>query len=758
MPYLANSIYDQTFSSTDLGSDSGLFGLGEDIVALPLKAIDIRFKVDGVIADVCINQIFEYEGDHATDVKYQFPLPAGAAVYKCDMKLGDKVISAIVKPEKDAEEIYQDQKKKGHRVGKVESVRENLFNLKLGNVQPGDTPVISFAYVQTVESIGLQRQLRIPTCQGVRFIPGIPEAIDGATDLVPDAGKLITTRISKDDPEAAVIYCNGTIGGVQNVTSSSHTISVNNEEHVTHILLGDESTVPNSDMVLQWNQTLGNELLIDKENQLGLLTMIAPNYPKVETRDIHFLIDSSGSMQGENWDSSMKALQKVLSSLSKSIKVSFTLFSNDIEEVLPNPTEIGSLNIKSLFKEINKRAQFGGTVFSPAFKYTINKIKSNSENPALVIITDGQFADEAAASKLAADAGIEIHAFGIDRCVNDDALGSIARRAKGSYIYKQPGEDLEDAVCVLSGRLSYVSLKAVTLNGIKLDSLPRAYPGDTLIVPFQLEPDLIEEEEIDLNIDLANGASVIAEYTKLNFEGNALSKIYSKDQIQSLLDNGEEEKAIELSCESNITCRGTTFIAYNDEEKISVAESELTQPALEPASYSRSRSSLMFSKVAMNSERSCSSNEIIMYDACSFGEFEDAFEDDIPFGGGYVSSAPEPSKKILTENFSPLPDEPDYIEENAKKLKLVRDKVDAEFISEEHYNSLLKRISNVTDLAKSLIKIQDFLRNYPELNNLTEYYFNDYDEAMVFMAALDNSKHSLQRYNRDGYKWVVFKR
>jgi Ca-activated chloride channel family protein len=584
MPYIANNIYDSTFSQKQTDAFSLIADTDEaDILKLPLRAIDVRFQITGAVVKVSIQQLYEYDGDQPVDVTYQFPLPASASVYECKMKLGEKEIEAQVKPEKEADKIFTEQKNAGHRVAKMESVRENLFNLRMGNVQPGDSPIITVSYIQTIECIGAKRQLRIPTCQGIRFVPGIPEGIDGATDIVPDAGKLITPRISSDHPEVATLFCAGSYIGQNNAIdfkSPTHCINVQNEGAVYEIMLGNELDIPDGDIVLQWMEDSDSKVILELESEYGLLTVKAPDYPKAVKRYVHFLLDASGSMRGENWNSLITGLENTLKLLPQGTQIGVTLFSSDsIKITEESPFVIGEDKISDLLSNIQESFSGGGTNFTPAFIKTVGNLMASRDNPALVIITDGQFADEARASTEASKAGIEIHCVGIDSYVNDHALQSIARRANGTCILMQPGEEMIDAMNVLANRLSRVAVKEVRIDGFNIHNMPRIYPNDTAIIPFKRNNESIntspeicfvlsDESEIELDLKISK------------CENAKLEKIYAKDQITHLIDQNENKAAIDLACNNNITCQGTTWIAYDQSVKVEVSSAILSQPSL----------------------------------------------------------------------------------------------------------------------------------------------------------------------------------
>jgi Ca-activated chloride channel family protein len=97
-------------------SAAGLLAWLEDTrVRLPLKAIDCHFDVFGDIAAVRIVQLYEHSLQVPLDVTYTFPLPAGAAVYRCEMVVNGRVIRAVVKEENEAREMAARFKAEGRR-------------------------------------------------------------------------------------------------------------------------------------------------------------------------------------------------------------------------------------------------------------------------------------------------------------------------------------------------------------------------------------------------------------------------------------------------------------------------------------------------------------------------------------------------------------------------------------------------------------------------------------------------------------------
>src|ERR1051325_5265578 len=84
-------------------------------IKLPLKGVECQFSVCGELLNVEIDQIFHQNNSHALDCLYTFPLPAGAAVYRCEMHVNGRLIRARVEAEERAREIVREKKAAGHR-------------------------------------------------------------------------------------------------------------------------------------------------------------------------------------------------------------------------------------------------------------------------------------------------------------------------------------------------------------------------------------------------------------------------------------------------------------------------------------------------------------------------------------------------------------------------------------------------------------------------------------------------------------------
>ncbi len=566
-------------------------GLTSERVALPLKVIDARFEVAGGCAEVAIEQIFEFDGPNPVDVLYTFPLPEEASVYRCTMSIGERKVVAVVKTLEEAREDFRRAHERGHRAALVESVRDNLFELQLGNVQPGDRITISLAFVCALQTAGPRKRLRIPVCPGIRFIPGTPVGVDGGTGIVPDAARLLPQRIGAEHPDAVAFFCSGTILHAREIDSPSHEIDLaeNLQNGRVEVMFREDAEIPDRDFILTWAQPCETLALMGANDEEHLMCSFqTPVDLGVDRspRDVFILLDSSGSMLGRNWTAVVEAVELALVGLRGDDRFCVTMFSNSCTPVTEGLLTKDESVIRDVVKRLRHHTPSGGTQFTMAFNQTI-RTAEKARRPVILVITDGQFGDEARACAVARDCGIEVHAVGIDANVNEMALRRIARRTRGTCVLATPGEDLDQVIHELVGNLLCPMIDRISAgpDWELVGNPPPLRPGQAALVSLcRTDRDGTRPlpGEVELEMGFTDGSRRRERLGLIQTRGIAPAILAAKARITAHLDEDEKDKAVELACRYNIVCEGAAFIAIDELERVPVAKVVLEQPSHEP--------------------------------------------------------------------------------------------------------------------------------------------------------------------------------
>ncbi|MGO8927129.1 MAG: VIT domain-containing protein [Limisphaerales bacterium] len=579
----------------------GLVSISESTrVFLPLKGVECEFAVSGGLVEVLMTQIFRQENRKPLDCEYLFPLPADASVFCCEADINGRVIRAKVRERGEAVKLAAEKKAEGRRVALVEAERENLFTLTLNNLQPDDLILVKLKYIQPLRSLADMPSVDIPFCPGIRYIPGNlllrsnrGKGIADDTDQVPDASRITPVRIDKDHPDAAFVEIRGTLDAKfmdpASVQSPSHNIVSRPEGETLTVRLSDKGEVPDRDFVLRWREGqpegLAARAWIREMSQeaYALLEIRAPKASGAPTpMDFYFLVDRSGSMAGVKWEKAALAVQSSVGSLAESDRAMVTLFSTEFNDFAEQPLPPRQLLAESNFRNLGQLQAAGGTELGAALRHVLEVAARHSPDrqKSLILITDAQVGNETTILKIMESAPeFPLHCFGVDVALNDALLLALARQQRGTFHSLNPGDDVARAVTDLAQTIRHPVLKELRLSGgweTAQAWIPPLYSGQV----HYLSARSVTKDAIALTARNGDGAAAQIPVASQVTSSEAPYLHWCKNRIQRHIAEGRAAEAVALSEQSNLICPLTAFIAWDEAEKVAVANHALAQPAL----------------------------------------------------------------------------------------------------------------------------------------------------------------------------------
>jgi Ca-activated chloride channel family protein len=165
---------DETRRGTPDGDEAGLGALRSDRGLLPLKAMEVRGRIDGLLAQVSVRQTFVNVLDEPLEATYIFPLPDRAAVTRFRMVVAGRVVEGVLEERGQARKEYQQAIEAGHRASIAEEERPGVFTLRVGNLPPGEEAVIELSLTGPLPFADGEVTFRFPLVVAPRYIPGIP--------------------------------------------------------------------------------------------------------------------------------------------------------------------------------------------------------------------------------------------------------------------------------------------------------------------------------------------------------------------------------------------------------------------------------------------------------------------------------------------------------------------------------------------------------------------------------------------------------
>jgi len=481
--------------------DSGAF-------LLPLKETRVTINISANIAVASISQVFYNDSDMNLEAIYTFPLPAGATVTDMELIYDDHRIRSVVQEKTMARHTYQKAKSVGKRAALLEQDMSQLFKTSVANFQPGEEVTVTFSYMEQLPFNGRVYEVTFPTTFGPKYMPEMVELPDVQLVSLAMPAPLAFTAPRVANP-GHTLSLQAFVRGLPicNIYSNTHDILVEETDFEQFsIELAHMQVMPDRDL------TLKLELMDEEQPQIsflqsdgpsgvhGMVTLFPPlsDNSTVETlpKEVVFLIDTSGSMDGQSMHQAKEGLKECLLMLNDHDRFNIVRFSNDYSSLHPSFTEYDQANEEAALAYIHQLHADGGTEMQKAMSYVLNLPQTPGYMRMVVFLTDGDVGNEVSLMRLVdhqlGDA--RIFSFGVGSAPNEYLLRKLSETGYGVANFIKTDDDIGEVMSdffetVSSPVLTDVSLTWRNQDGSLFEDLtmfPSVVPDVFLNRPVQL--------------------------------------------------------------------------------------------------------------------------------------------------------------------------------------------------------------------------------------------------------------------------------
>ncbi|TAG93870.1 MULTISPECIES: VIT domain-containing protein [unclassified Microcoleus] len=496
-----------------------------------LKHTEVTAKIAGNISRVEVVQKFENPFPESLEAVYVFPLPDEAAVDDMEIKIGDRIIKANIKRRDEALEIYQKAREQGRTAGLLEQERDNIFTQSLANIKPGEKIEVTIRYTESLKFAGGDYEFVFPTVVGPRYISGnltppnpplarvgnsseSPGARDGNNTLSPplarggdalspplarggqggvntDADRINSpllppgTRSGRDIAVSVEIDAGVAIGDVR---STSHQITTERSGNLVRVQLANYDTIPNKDLILRYRVSGENTraTVLSQADQRGghFATYLIPalNYKtnEIVPKDVVFLMDTSGSQQGEPLAKSKELMRRFIQGLNP--KDTFTIidFANTAQALSATPLANTAQNRQSAINYIDRLQANGGTELLNGIQAVMKFPAAPTERlRSIVLITDGYIGNEKEVLALVQQSikpGNRLYSFGVGSSVNRFLLNRLAQVGRGTSQVIRQDEPSAEAAEKFFRQINSPVLTNIEISWEGMGEKPEIYP------------------------------------------------------------------------------------------------------------------------------------------------------------------------------------------------------------------------------------------------------------------------------------------
>jgi Ca-activated chloride channel family protein len=408
-----------------------------------------------------VKQTFHNPLNEKIEAVYAFPLPSDAAVDEMVMTVGDRRVVGQVKPREEARAAYERAKSAGNVASLLDQERPNVFTQSVANVEPGAQVVIEISYVETLKYEDGWYEFSFPTVVGPRYMPGTPtgkqgDGRDPDTTKVPDASRIsppITAQGTRAGHDISLTVNIDAGMEVKQVECKSHPVVENRQgDGRVSVALKNQETLPNKDFILRYRtgtDQIADALLTHKDERGSFFTLVLQPPQKVQRKDavgreLIFVLDTSGSMQGFPVTQAKFVMSKAIDGLGPQDTFNLITFSGDTSILWDAPRPNTPQNREEAQSFLASRQGRGGTEMMKAIDAALVKTKNvkpqaGGAEPIRVVcfMTDGYVGnDMEIIDAVKKNAGTtRVFSFGIGNSVNRFLLDGMAQAGRGEVEY-----------------------------------------------------------------------------------------------------------------------------------------------------------------------------------------------------------------------------------------------------------------------------------------------------------------------------------
>jgi Ca-activated chloride channel family protein len=449
----------------------------EVVPDLTVKYHHVQVAIEDQVAQTHIDQVFLNESPYEFEGTYIFPLPEKAAISEFAMFVDGERLSGKMLDREEARRIYEGIVRRRRDPALLEYVGRNAFQASIYPIPAHSEKRVQLAY---------------------------SEVLVAEEGLVHYVYPLSTERFSaRPLEEVAITIDLHSQVPIKAIYSPSHKIAIERTSKTSALISFEANDVrPDTDFELYYSiseEDVGLNLVSYRERGEDgfFLLLIAPDMDvdqrAVVAKDVIFVLDTSGSMEGKKLRQAQEAIEFVLDHLHEEDRFNIVAFDTGVTAYAPGLRP--AYERREARRFVRRLSAGGGTNIHRALLEAIAIAKG--ERPQFIIfLTDGlPTAGVTSLEEIIADVDraatddMRLFTFGVGYDVNTILLDTISQEHRGASAYVEPGQSIEEEVAAFYTKISSPLLSHVRLrvDGVLVEDtypypLPDLFAGSQLLV------------------------------------------------------------------------------------------------------------------------------------------------------------------------------------------------------------------------------------------------------------------------------------
>lgn len=540
---------------------------------LEVRYHKVDVSINGQSAKTEIDQAFFNPSNYQLEGFYIFPVPKGAVINNFTMIINGKETKAELLDADKARKIYEDIVRQMRDPALLEYSEQNIFKLRIFPFEPRSEKKISISYSEVLESDNNLFEYVYPL-NTEKF---------SAKPL-----KNVSVKIDLKSNEM-----------LKNIYSPTHEVDIINKSDNHSIISYEAQNVkPDIDFKLYFSKNssdVGLSLLnyITGNDDGYFMLSASPSVEiaknEIESKDITFILDVSGSMSGKKLQQAKKALLYCINNLNEGDHFNVIRFSTEAYSLFKSQAKADKQNITQAEKFIKDLQAIGGTNIEEAFALSFINYVESPRSHFIVFLTDGkptigEMKDEKLVNKIvnANKSKSRIFTFGIGKEINTHLLDKLTEATKAWRTYVNDDEDIEVKVSNFYDKIQSPVLSNLKINfGSNVETYqtyPKEFPdlfkGSNLLVFGRYKGSGATSIKLFGTIKGKTKEFSINSSLEKDEKHSFIPTLWASRRIGHLLDlirlNGESKELIDevtsLAREHGIITPYTSYLIMEDEE------------------------------------------------------------------------------------------------------------------------------------------------------------------------------------------------
>lgn len=555
---------------------------------IPLQGVEITGELLGGHARVRVRQRYRNNEPTPVEAIYTFPLPSDATLSAFSMTCAGRRVEGIVKEREEAFQTYDDALAAGHGAALLDQERSNVFTAQVGNLLPSEETLIEVEFLQAVTAEEGCVRWMLPTLVAPRYIPGATSGDRTShgtaepTSSVPDADRI-------SPPIGQVNYglrmdLLVDLGREVVVESPSHAITLTRESPTrTRVSFSRGEVALDRDLVLSLRSPDTSAVFTplvthrqgDKPGTFALTVVpdLLSHATATPKQEVIFLVDVSGSMDGDSLPQAKAALRLCLRHLREGDRFNVIAFESSYHSFQPQPVPFTQRMLEDADRWVSALQASGGTELLGPMEFAAR----TAPDGVLVLLTDGQVGNEEQILRavLAERKTARVYSFGIGTNVSDALLRDLAKQTGGDVEFIHPGERIDEKVVAqfsraLAPRVTELQATFEGVEGVEL--APAELPTMVDGIPWTLMGRYPAPGFGKVTLRGRSGREPFALSVNVHFPSDsdrpAVEKLWAAERIKGWQDasltgrraESMKKRIVELAVAHQIVTRYTSFV------------------------------------------------------------------------------------------------------------------------------------------------------------------------------------------------------